>query len=133
MGSGAEESRLVAGGDDDEPVGLLSSDATFGDELVGGEPRRRRQPGLVQDAALDQPNRIGRLPNRDSVPVEIHERLVDRRPARPAARSSTRMRHDLTDTRWYFSMSTGRNAACGQSRAAREMGIAERTPYGRAS
>ena len=37
------------------------------------------------------------------------------------------------DTRWYFSMSTGRNAAWGQRRAARPIGMAERTPKGRAS
>ena len=38
-----------------------------------------------------------------------------------------------TETARYFAMSTGRKAACGQSRAAREIGIAERTPKRRAS
>jgi len=38
-----------------------------------------------------------------------------------------------TETRWYFRMSTGKKAACGQSLAARLIGIAERTPNRRAS
>ena len=37
------------------------------------------------------------------------------------------------EARRYFAMSTGRKTACGQRRAARAIGIAERTPKVRAS
>ena len=46
---------------------------------------------------------------------------------------SARIAMTSSETRRYFAMSTGRNAAEGQRRAAREIGIAERTPKARAS
>ena len=48
---GAEESRLVSGRDDDEAVRLFEVGRHLGDELVGGEPRRRGQTGLGRGSA----------------------------------------------------------------------------------
>src|SRR5262245_55322427 len=77
-GQSTEESSLIPGGDDHEPVGLLQLGGHLGDELVGREPSRRRQARLVQNAALDVANRVGRAAEQGLGAREIDERLVDR-------------------------------------------------------
>src|SRR6059036_1478286 len=77
-GQGTEESRLVAGRDNHEPVGLVQLGGHLGDELVRGQPRRRRQAGLGQDPSLYQADRVERAAEERLGPAEINERLVDR-------------------------------------------------------
>src|SRR2546425_4003316 len=77
-GQGAEESRLVAGRDNHEPVGLLKLGRHLRDDVVRGQPRRRRQAGLGQDASLDQADRGERAAEERLGSAEVNERLVDR-------------------------------------------------------
>src|SRR3989442_6491418 len=77
-GQGTEESRLVAGRDNHEPVGLVQLGGHLGDELVRGQPRRCRQAGLGPDPSLDQADRVERAAEERLGPAEINEGLVDR-------------------------------------------------------
>ncbi len=67
------------------------------------------------------------VPNSDSVPVRSRKASSTEIGSTSGLKPS-RIRMISRDTRWYFAMSTGRNAPCGQRRAALLMGIAERTP-----
>ena len=75
--------------------------------------------------------------SRSGVPVEIVSKVILRHAnlsttQRYLGKVSIRVRTSRP-TRWYFAMSGRTTTACGQSRNARAMGIADRTPKRRAS
>ena len=72
------------------------------------------------------------LPKSDSVPVRS-TKASSTETGSTSGEKSARIAMTWTDTRWYFCMSTGRKAPSGHRRAARPIGIAERTPNLRAS
>ena len=125
-------SRHLVGGHDEQAVGLAVARGELGHELGARDPDRAGDAVLVGDLRADHAGRSGGLPEPARAPRDVEERLVERE--RLDQRGDRRkISMTAAETAAYLSWLGGMTTACGQSRRARVIGIAEWTPNLRAS
>ncbi len=124
----ANRSRAPSAVSSRKPSGFSASDATFATSLLGPMPTLHVSPVSALTASL-----TARAAERcRSSPVR--SRYASSRPT-TSTRSTCCFRTAMTslERERYASKSGGMNTASGHSRRARSAGVAEKTPYRRAS
>src|SRR2546425_1186689 len=114
------------------PSGFSSSEATFATNLFDARPAEAVRHVSSRIRRLIARTASSALPKSPSVPVRSTNASSTDTGSTSGEKSAS-MPMTCTETARYFAMSTGRKAAWAQSLAAREIGIAERTPNRRAS
>ena len=131
-GSGARNRASPPGATTTRPSGFSRSEATFARNLFGARPAEAVRRVSSRMRTLIRRTAASGLPKSRSVPVRSTNasstETGSTRGEKPA-----RIAMIWSETSRYFAMSTGRNAACGHRRAARPIGMADRTPKTRAS
>jgi hypothetical protein len=132
IGNGARNPASCPGGTTTRPSGFCSSLAIFATSLVAATPTETVRSISSLTACLICRAIAAPSPNSPREPVTSRNASsIEIGSTSGVNRRRSAMTSRLTP--WYFAPSTGRKTACGQSRPAVRRGIAEWTPYLRAS
>ena len=110
-GEWGQEHGLLAGGHDHEPVRLAEIGCHLGHELVRGRgPAEAVRPVSARIRALIWRTASAASPKSAAVPVRS-TKASSMETCSTSGEKASRMSMICRETRWYFSMSTGRNSA----------------------
>ena len=118
--------------DHGQPVGLLPARGDLRQELVGRDAGRGRQAGGGADLRLEPPRDVHAERLAPGVLGDVEIGLVERQRLDERRDRAEEAEH-RSDTALYLAKSGRTMTRSGQSRTARDIGIADRTPNSRAS
>ena len=119
--------------DHGEAVGFPPRGGNLREELVWRDARRRRQSGLFVNQGLDSPGHVHAERLVPRVVGDVEVRLIEREGLDKRRRGQENRADTCFETALYFAKDGRTISSAGQSRTARDIGIAERTPNARAS